>query len=159
NGDLSRSHYDMNLVYIDALFRHVLWTGDLALARQEWPMIERHLAWERRLFRRPFGPEQLPLYEAYNCIWASDNMQFDGGGAAHSTAYNYFHNRTAARIARLIGQDAAPYEHEADLIQRAMRQYLWLGDRGWFAEWKDCLGLQLAHPNAGLWTFYHTIDS
>ncbi len=28
NGDISNSHYDMNLVFIDALFRHLLWTGD-----------------------------------------------------------------------------------------------------------------------------------
>ena len=56
NGDLSNSHYDMNLVFIDALFRHLLWTGDLAFARRTWPVIERHLAWERRLFRREFGP-------------------------------------------------------------------------------------------------------
>jgi len=54
NGDLSNSHYDMNLVYIDALFRHLQWTGDLELARTLWPVIERHLAWERRLFRREF---------------------------------------------------------------------------------------------------------
>jgi hypothetical protein len=156
---MSRSHYDMNVVYIDALFRHFLWTGDLNFARKVWPVIERHLAWERRLFRRPFGAEGLPLYEAYNVIWASDDLQYHGGGATHSTAYNYYHHKMAARIAKLIGADATPYEQEADLILRAMRQELWLRDRGWFAEWKDLLGLQLAHPNAALWTFYHTIDS
>src|SRR5690606_6615393 len=42
NGDLSNSHYDMNLVYIDALFRHLLWTGDLDFAREIWPVIQRH---------------------------------------------------------------------------------------------------------------------
>ena len=31
-GDISHSHYDMNLVYIDALFRHLMWTGDLKMA-------------------------------------------------------------------------------------------------------------------------------
>ncbi|HVJ02965.1 MAG TPA: DUF4450 domain-containing protein, partial [Sphingomonas sp.] len=65
NGDLSRSHYDMNTVFIDALLRHLEWTGDVALAREAWPVIERHLAWQQRLFRRPIGPEKLPLYEAY----------------------------------------------------------------------------------------------
>jgi len=39
NGDLSNSHYDMNLVYIDALFRHLQWSGDLAFAREVWPVI------------------------------------------------------------------------------------------------------------------------
>jgi Domain of unknown function (DUF4450) len=158
-GDMSNSHYDMNLVYIDALFRHLLWTGDVEFARQQWPVIERHLGWERRLFRREFGPEKLPLYEAYAAIWASDDLQYHGGGAAHSTAYNYYHNRMAARIAKLIGKDPTLYEQEADLIAKGMRQNLWLADRGWFAEFKDYLGLQLVHPNAGLWTFYHTVDS
>ncbi|HSV16725.1 MAG TPA: DUF4450 domain-containing protein, partial [Tepidisphaeraceae bacterium] len=96
NGDLSRSHYDMNLVYIDTTFRHLLWTGDVELARQLWPVIERHLAWERRLFRREFGPEKLPLYEAYADIWASDDIQYSGGGVSYSSAYNCYHNRMAA---------------------------------------------------------------
>src|SRR5688572_6483019 len=79
NGDLSKSHYDMNLVFIDALFRHLLWTGDAAFAKEMWPVIERHLAWERRLFRREYtGSDgtKLPLYEAYAAIWASDDLQY-----------------------------------------------------------------------------------
>jgi hypothetical protein len=159
NGDISNSHYDMNLVFIDALFRHLLWTGDLDFARQVWPVIERHLAWERRLFRREFGPEKLPLYEAYACIWASDDLQYNGGGVTHASAYNYWHNRMAARLATLLGHDPAPYEHEADLIAQGMRKHLWLAGPGMFAEFKDSLGLQRVHPSAGLWTFYHTMDS
>ena len=159
NGDLTKTHYDMNLVGVDAFFRHLLWTGDLDYARQMWPVIERHLAWERRLFRREFGPDKLPLYEAYAAIWASDNLQYSGGGSAHASAYNYWHNKMAARVAKLIGQNPVPYEQEAGLIQRAMQKYLWLADEGSFAEFKDYLGLQLMHPNAGLWTFYHTVDS
>ena len=159
NGDMTRSHYDMNLVSVDAFFRHLLWTGDLEYARRMWPVIERHLAWERRLFRREFGSKNLPLYEAYCCIWASDDLAYNGGGAAHSSAYNFYHNQLAARVARLLGKDPAPYEREAELVARGMREQLWLQDRGWFAEWKDSLGLQLTHPNAAVWTFYHTIDS
>ena len=40
-----------------------------------------------------------------------------------------------------------------------MNKYLWLANAGNFAESKDLLGLQLVHPNSGLWTFYHTLDS
>jgi hypothetical protein len=159
NGDLSRNHYDMNLVGVDAFFRHLLWTGDLEFARAMWLTIERHLAWERRLFRREFGVEKLPLYEAYCCIWASDDLAYNGGGATHSSAYNLYHNRMAARVAKLLGKDATPYEREAELIASGMEKNLWLADRGWFAEWKDLLGLQLVHPNAAAWTFYHTLDS
>jgi hypothetical protein len=159
NGAMSSSHYDMNLVFVDALLRHLLWTGDLAYAREVWPVLERHLAWERRLFRRPFGVDQLPLYDAYAAIWASDDLYYDGGGVTHASAYNAWHNDMAARIARLIGKDAAPYQREADAIRRAMREQLWMPQRGAFAEYRDLLGRQLLHPSYGLWTFYHTIDS
>ena len=159
NGDLSKNHYDMNLVAVDAFFRHLLWTGDTNYARAMWPVIERHLAWERRLFRREFGPDKLPLYEAYAAIWASDNLNYNGGGTAHASAYNYFANKMAARVARILGKDPAIYEREAGLILRGMNQLLWLPDQGSFAECKDLLGRQLVHPNAGLWTFYHTLDS
>ncbi len=159
NGDMTDSHYDMNLVGIDAIFRHLLWTGDLDYARKIWPVIERHLAWERRMFRREFGPEKLPLYEAYACIWASDSIAYNGGGGTHSTAYNLYHNRMAARIAKLIGKDPAFYEKEAELLDKGMKELLWLKDKGWFAEWKDLMGDQSAPEEAGAWTFYHTVDS
>ena len=159
NGDLSKNHYDMNLVAVDAFFRHLLWTGDTNYAREMWPTIERHLAWERRLFRREFGDDKLPLYEAYAAIWASDDLNYNGGGTAHASAYNYFANTMAARVATMLGKDPKPYQQEADLILRGMNKYLWLADEGNFGESKDLLGLQLVHPNSGLWTFYHTVDS
>jgi len=162
NGDFACEaphHYDMNLVAVDAFFRHLLWTGDLAYAAKMWPVIERHLAWERRLFRRPFGTDQLPLYEAYCCIWASDDLEYNGGGTMHATAYNYWHNLMAARVAKILGKDPSLYEREAVLIREAMQRELWLPNLGWFAEFKDYLGLQAVHPNAAVWTFYHTLDS
>lgn len=159
NGDISNSHYDMNLVFIDALYRHLLWTGDKDYAREVWPVIERHLAWERRLFRREFGPKHLPLYEAYATIWASDDIQYSGGGVSYSSAYNLFHNRMAARIARMLALDPSSYEQEAGLISEAMQTYLWLPEKGVYAEYKDYLGNQLVHPSAGLWSFYHSVDS
>jgi hypothetical protein len=159
SGDIGGKHYDMNLVYIDALLRHLLWTGDLELAERLWPVIERHFDWQKRLFRRPFGPEMLPLYEAYAAIWASDDMQFNGGGVSYTSAYNYYHHRQAAELARRLGKDAAPYAAEAELILKGMQRHLWLADGGWFGEYKDLFGLQQVHPSAGLWTFYHTLDS
>lgn len=158
NGDLSMSHYDMNMVFIDALFRHLLWTGDVNFARQVWPVIQRHIAWERRLFRREYGNEKLPLYEAYATIWASDDLYYDGGGCAYASAYNLYANRMAARIAVMAGEDPKPYSEEADQIEKAMRSLLWLPDERTFAEYKDLLGAQLVHPDYGLWNFYHTVD-
>ncbi|GAB3464915.1 hypothetical protein GCM10027321_29310 [Massilia terrae] len=159
NGDLSNSHYDMNLVFIDALLRHLLWTGDKAYAMAVWPVLERHLAWERRLFRREFGPGRLPLYDAYAAIWASDDLYYNGGGVAHTSAYNAWQNEMAARIARMIGKDPAPYQAEADAIRRGMHEQLWMPQTGAFAEYRDLLGKQSLHPSYALWTFYQTIDS
>jgi hypothetical protein len=159
NGDMSNSHYDMNMVFVDALLRHLLWTGDVGYAKAVWPVLERHLAWERRLFRREYGPKRLPLYEAYAAIWASDDMYYNGGGVAYASAYNAWHHEMAARIARLIGQDDAPYQAEANAIRQAMREVLWMPQRGAFAEYRDLLGRQLLHPSYGLWSFYHTMDS
>ncbi|RZA35585.1 MAG: DUF4450 domain-containing protein [Lysobacteraceae bacterium] len=159
NGDMSGSHYDMNIGFIDALLRHLLWTGDRAYARAVWPVLERHLAWERRLFRREYGPGKLPLYEGYAAIWASDDLYYNGGGATHASAYNAWHNHMAARIAALVGKDPAPYQAEAERIRRAMRNYLWMPQRGAFGEYRDLLGGQLLHPSYGLWSYYHTLDS
>jgi hypothetical protein len=162
NGDLANNHYDMNLVFFDVLLRHLRWTGDLNFAKEIWPAFKRHLAWEHRLFRRVFttaSGKQLPLYEAYAVIWASDNLQYSGGGAAHSSAYNIFALRFAATLARLLGEDPTPYEAEAELINKAMQELLWLPEQGTFAEAKDLLGPQTVYNNPALWTVYHTVDS
>ncbi len=162
NGDLSNNHYDMNMVFFDVLLRHLRWTGDLDFAHEIWPAFERHLAWEQRLFRRTFTSRdgtQLPLYEAYAAIWASDNLQYNGGGVTHSSAYNLFAFRTAATLARMLNKDPSPYEHEAALIHHAMQEFLWLPAQGCFAESKDFLGPQTTYNNPAVWTVYHAIDS
>jgi hypothetical protein len=162
NGDVSNNHYDMNMVFIDMTLRHLMWTGDLEFAREVWPALHRHLAWEHRLFRRIYagpGGKELPLYEAYAAIWASDNLQYNGGGAAHSSAYNVFAFRTAAKIAKALGEDGSAYEAEAELIQQGMQELLWVKGQGAYGESKDLLGPQTVYTNPALWTVYHTIDS
>jgi Domain of unknown function (DUF4450) len=165
NGDVSNNHYDMNMVFIDVLLRHLMWTGDLDFAKEVWPALQRHLAWEHRLFRRTYktvSGKELPLYEAYAAIWASDNLQYNGGGAAHSSAYNVFAFRTAAKIARALGEDAGignSYEAEAELIHQGMLELLWIKEQGAFGESKDLMQPQTVYTNPALWTVYHTIDS
>ncbi len=155
DGDIRPHHYDMNLVYIDQLLNHFNYTGDLTYVKEMWPVIVRHLDWEKR----NFDADGDGLYDAYAAIWASDALQYSGGGVTHSSAYNYRANRTAAELAVLIGKDPTPYAKEADKIFKAMNDNLWLKDRGWFAEYKDKMGLQLVHPSAALWSVYHTIDA
>jgi len=148
-------HYDMNLCYIDELLWHFNWTGDMDYVRKMWPTLKLHLAWEKR----NFDPNDDGLYDAYACIWASDALQYNSGGVTHSTAYNYRSNRMAAEIAKKIGEDPKPYEDEANKILNAVNSNLWLADKGWWAEYRDFMGNKMVHPNAGVWTVYHAIDS
>lgn len=155
NGDFRPHHYDMNLVFIDQLLNHFLWTGDTAYVKKMWPLLTRHLDWEKR----NFDMDGDGLYDAYAAIWASDALQYSGGGVTHSSAYNYRSNKMAAELAVLIGEDPAPYEKEATGILKAINGQLWMPDKGWYAEYKDLLGKKLLHPAAALWTIYHAIDS
>ncbi|NGM64575.1 DUF4450 domain-containing protein [Sphingobacterium sp. SGR-19] len=153
NNNTVAHHYDMNLVFFDQLFTHFNYTGDTTYLRKMWPTIERHLAWERRNFKRN------GLYDAYCAIWASDGLQYSGGGVAHTSAYNYRANTAAAKLARLLGEDSSIYEAEAQQIEMAMRERLWLENKGYFAEYQDALGNKLVHDKPGLWTIYHVADA
>jgi len=148
-------HYDMNLVYIDQLLWHFNWTGNLDFAREMWPVIRRHLEWEKR----NFDPDNDGLYDAYAAIWASDALYYSSGAVTHSSAYNYRANLMAAKIAALIGEPAAPYQTEASKILKAMNTSLWMPGAGTFAEYRDAMGLKKVHPSAALWTIYHSIDA
>jgi hypothetical protein len=153
-GDKRAHHYDMNLVFIDQLLRHFNWTGDTAYVQQMWPLLKRHLEWEKR----NFDVDGDGLYDAYAAIWASDALQYSGGGVTHSSAYNYFANKSAAILAAIIKEDKTPFEWEATKILQAVNKQLWMKNNGWYAEYKDLLGNQRLHPAAGLWTIYHAID-
>ncbi|MBL7738641.1 MAG: DUF4450 domain-containing protein [Chitinophagaceae bacterium] len=155
NGYVGAHHYDMNLGFIDQLINHFNYTGDTAYAKRMWPLLKRHLAWEKK----NFDADGDGLYDAYAAIWASDAMQYSGGGVTHSSAYNYRAFKEAARLAKLVGEDGSMYEKEAGKILNAIHKNLWMADKGWYAEYKDLLGNKLLHPAAGLWTIYHAIDS
>lgn len=166
-------HYDMNLNYMDELLWHFQYDADTAYMRKMWPVITSHLAWEKM----NFDSDNDHLYDAYCCIWASDALYYSDGAVTHSSAYNYRGNLLAAKIARLIGEDPAPYQEEADAIKAAMDKRLWVeGDAayvptvhdlmhdvktqtpGHWAEYQDKMGLQRVHPDAALWSVYTPID-
>lgn len=147
-------HYDMNLVFIDQLLKHIQWTGDIDFLKQTWPVIKRHLAWEKR----NYDTDNDGLYDAYASIWASDALQYSGGGVTYTSAYNYKANTIAAQLAVLMGEDPTPYKAEAKNIHNAIQQQLWVQNKGVFAEYKDLLGNQLVHETPGVWTIYHALD-
>ena len=147
-------HYDMNLVYIDELLWHFQFDADTAYMRKMWPVIQRHLAWEKQAW----DPDNDDLYDAYCCIWASDALQYNSGAVTHSSAYNYRANLLAARIAGIIGENPKPYQEEADRILKAMNERLWLKDAGHWVEYQDFMGLKRVHRDAALWSIYTPID-
>ncbi|WP_303345311.1 DUF4450 domain-containing protein, partial [uncultured Duncaniella sp.] len=147
------SHYDMNLVYIDAMLRHFMHTGDTAAMRRLFPVLKRHLEWERL----NFDPDGDYLYDAYCCIWASDALYYSGGAVTHSSAYNYFANKLAVEVARAIGENSWQFIWDAIGINNAIDSKLWMPDRGCWAEFRETDGR--LHPFPALWTIYHAIDS
>lgn len=147
-------HYDMNIVYIDALLHHFNYDANPEILREFWETIKTHLEWEKR----NFDPDNDHLYDAYCCIWASDALYYNSGAVTHSSAYNYRSNLMAARIAEIIGEDPTPYKQEADCILKAMNKCLWLKDSGHWAEYQDFMGKKRIHEDAAIWSIYTPID-
>ena len=147
-------HYDMNLNYIDELLWHFQYDADTAYMRRMWPVITRHLAWEKR----NFDPDGDHLYDAYCCIWASDALYYNGGAVTHSSAYNYKGNKLAARIAEILGEDPLPYAQEAEAILQAMNERLWMNGKNVWAEYQDAMGLKRLHESPAVWSVYTPID-
>lgn len=154
NNNTIAHHYDMNSGFINQVLRHYQWTGNLDFIQKMWPVIKRHIAWEKR----NFDADNDGLYDGYATIWASDALQYSGGGVTYASAYNYTANLLAASIAKLLNENPEPYMAEANHIKTAIESKLWVSEKGVFAEYKDLLGNQLVHDNPGLWTIYHSID-
>ncbi|MFY1045807.1 DUF4450 domain-containing protein [Chryseobacterium sp. GP-SGM7] len=153
NDNTKPHHYDMNLVFFDQLFSHFNYTGDKDFLKKMWPAMFRHMDWEKRNFKRG------DLYDAYAAIWASDALQYSGGKVTHTSAYNYRANREMAKLAKIIGENPQPYEKEADAILKAMKNELWIKNKGYFSEFKDALGNQIVHDKPGIWSIYHVSDA
>lgn len=151
------THYDMNLNYIDGLLWHLSYDADTTQLREFWPVLKRHLEWEKR----NFDPDNDHLYDAYCCIWASDALYYNSGAVTHSSAYNYKGNRYAARIAEILNEPQSVIDHysnEADSILAAMNTRLWMPEAGHWAEFQDFMGLKRLHPSAAIWSIYTPID-
>ncbi|WP_326983987.1 DUF4450 domain-containing protein [Chryseobacterium sp. MYb264] len=153
NDNTKPHHYDMNLVFFDQLFSHFNYTGDKEFLKKMWPTMVRHMDWEKRNFKRG------DLYDAYASIWASDALQYSGGKVTHTTAYHYRANREMEKLAKMIGENPQPYQQEADSILKAMKNELWIKNKGYFAEYKDALGNQILHDKPGVWSIYHVSDA
>jgi hypothetical protein len=89
----------------------------------------------------------------------SDAHHYSGGACAQASAYDYRALRMTARLAKLLGKDPAPFDREADKTLAAVNRVLWMPELGWYAEYRDFLGLKRLHVSAELPSVYHPIDS
>lgn len=147
--------YNMQEVFVDQTLHHLEWTRDLALARAAFPVLRDVLAWETRIL----DPDGDGLYQNWLNTWVSDAHAYNGGGCAQASAYNFRAHTVMARLARLLGEDPAPFTARAAAIREACLRTLWLEDRGVMAEYVDTIGEKLVHPSPELATIYHTIEA
>ncbi|MFH1008619.1 MAG: hypothetical protein V1800_14155, partial [Candidatus Latescibacterota bacterium] len=154
SGEITHVFYNMVEVYLDQLFYHDQWTGDLDFMREVFPVIRDALDWERRTF----DADDDGLYENWLNTWISDAHWYNGGGCIQSSAYNYRANRMAAEAAERLGLDPARFRKQAEKIKRAADEVLWFPNKGVYAEYKDALGLKRLHESPELPSLYHPIE-
>ena len=149
----------MNTVFLDALIRHLAGPGTWRLLKRLGRYSSDISHGSGACFVAPSTIRACRSTTVTRRSGRRDDIYYNGGGTAIGSAYNAYLNRQASRIAELPGKDPKPYRDEADAIEAAMRRYLWLPDRGAFGEYKDVLGRRMVHRSAGLWSYYHVIDS
>ncbi len=125
-----QSIYNTQTQFFDQTIRDWRWTADPALETILRPALELHLEWARECF----DPDDDGLYESYNNTLPTDSIWYNGGGGVEESAYAFYGHRAAADLARRAGDHAAEARHgaRADKIARALRDVLWLKDRGHF---------------------------
>ena len=151
----AKDWYNMNEVLVDQLFQFYQWSGDSAFIRSMWPVIDDHLAWQKRCF----DADGDGLYESFADIHLSDGIQYSGAGCMIASAYTWRALDLAARYAPNAGQDPEPYRCDALHTLGAVNSALWMPREGRYAECKDILGECLLHTSLQLPAVYHAIDS
>jgi len=147
-------YYNMNEVFIDQLRYYLKHSNDTGMLRDAFTIVNGVVEWEDRRLR----PGTPPLYESSLNTWISDSHWYIGGQCAQASAYMYRANKLLADLARLLGEDAEPFETAALEIYKAMQETLWIKRKGVFAESLDTRGECQMHPEPELATLYHTIE-
>ena len=121
------------------------------------PALELHLEWARACF----DPDDDGLYESYINTWPTDSVWYNGGGSVEESAYVYYGHRAAADMARRAGDEAAAARHgaRAEKIQRAVRELLWLKDRGYFGLYREQGGHGRVHGESWTYSQFLPIDA
>ena len=158
-GSLDRDFpmYDVQTQFFDQTINDWRATADPAMERLLRPALELHLEWMKDCF----DPDDDGLYESYINTLPTDSVWYNGGGSAEESAYAYTAHRAARDLARRAGDTTAADRHQAQMekIQRAMREKLWLKDRGHFGLYREQGGHQRVHADAWTYSVFLPIDA
>jgi len=147
--------YNMQECALDMMLYYLEWSGDMTLAADTFEDLCSMAEWERRTF----DPKDTGLYQNVLNTWISDGHNYNGGGCAQSSAYNYRANLVLSKIAKKLGKDGSHFEQQAEKIKKALNEKLWVPNKGVIAESVDTMGNCMMHTAVELPTVYHVIDS
>lgn len=149
--------YDTQTQFFDQTIQGWRATADPDLERGLRPALERHLEWARECF----DPDGDGLYESYINTLPSDSVWYNGGGSVEQSAYVHTAHLAARDLARRAGDAAAAARHQqsADRIQRALREKLWLRERGHFGLYVEQEPPHRLHPDAWTLSQYLPIEA
>ncbi len=158
-GKIATPHdmYDTQTQFFDQTIEGWRATADPELERGLRPALERHLVWARECF----DPDGDGLYESYINTLPTDSVWYNGGGSVEQSAYLYTAHLAARDLARRAGDadGAAQHQQSAEKIQRALREKLWIRERGHFGLYLDQEAPQRVHPDAWTLSQYLPIEA
>ncbi|RFC50870.1 MAG: protein of unknown function (DUF4450) [Verrucomicrobia bacterium] len=158
-GSLDRDFpmYDVQTQFFDQTIAGWRASADPEMERLLRPALELHLEWMQECF----DPDDDGLYESYINTLPTDSVWYNGGGSAEQSAYAYTAYRAAADLARRAGDPATAARHQAQMakIQRALREKLWVQERGHFGLYREQGGHDRVHADAWTYSVFLPIDA
>jgi hypothetical protein len=158
-GSLDRDFpmYDVQTQFFDQTIASWRASADPEMERLLRPALELHCEWMQECF----DPDDDGLYESYINTLPTDSVWYNGGGSVEQSAYAYTAHCAAMDLARRAGDSAEADRHRAQLakIQRALREKLWIPERGHFGLYIEQGGHGRVHADAWTYSVFLPIDA
>jgi hypothetical protein len=119
--------------------------------------LELHVQWQKDCF----DPDDDGLYESCINCWPTDSVWYNGGGTVEESCYAYTARRALAQMLRLRGDtsQAVLHEAEAQKIQHAIHQRLWISTKGHYGAYIEQGGHQRLHEDAWIISEYLPVEA
>lgn len=149
--------YNTQSQFFDQTIHDWRWTADPELEMILRPALELHLEWVKDCF----DPDDDGLYESYINTLPTDSVWYNGGGSVEESAYAFYGHLAAMDMARRAGDTEAAARHQAraEKIKHALRNVLWLKDRGHFGLYVEQGGHRRVHTDAWVLSEFLPIDT